>query len=187
MGSIRRKPFAGARAPQSGHDFVICFPMLTTRRKTASSERMEIEDVEGVIALPGAVEIASNATRKRLDYRDLLYQAAALVRAACSWLPNSGATVTSNDIVNGKLGSRAVQEGAELLGIAASDCTVIEDAPAGIRAGKRRVQAVLRCKPRARGFFAAGRGRLDREGLRLGASGRSNRNGDMSLLLSGTA
>jgi sugar-phosphatase len=44
--------------------------------------------------------------------------------------------VTSNDIVNGKPSPEPYLKGAELLGLAAADCVVVEDAPAGIRSGK---------------------------------------------------
>ena len=75
-------------------------------------ERREIEDVEGVVALPGALE---------------LLQALPLDR----W-----AIVTSDDITRGKPDPEPYLKGPRALSFAPSDCIVVEDAPAGIRAGK---------------------------------------------------
>ena len=44
--------------------------------------------------------------------------------------------VTSNDIKNGKPHPEPYSKAATLLGFSPSDCIVLEDAPAGIRAGK---------------------------------------------------
>jgi beta-phosphoglucomutase-like phosphatase (HAD superfamily) len=44
--------------------------------------------------------------------------------------------VTSNDIKNGKPHPEPYLKGAALLGFPATDCIVLEDVPAGIRAGK---------------------------------------------------
>jgi beta-phosphoglucomutase-like phosphatase (HAD superfamily) len=44
--------------------------------------------------------------------------------------------LTSDDVTNGKPDPEPYLKGADLLGLAASNCIVFEDAPAGIRAGK---------------------------------------------------
>ena len=44
--------------------------------------------------------------------------------------------VTSNDIKNGKPHPEPYLRGASVLGFSAADCVVVEDVPAGIRAGK---------------------------------------------------
>jgi sugar-phosphatase len=51
-------------------------------------------------------------------------------------LPVPARLVTANDITIGKPNPEPYLKGAEILGLAAKDCVVIEDAPAGIRAGK---------------------------------------------------
>jgi sugar-phosphatase len=44
--------------------------------------------------------------------------------------------VTSNDIAQGKPHPEPYLKGASVLGFSAADCVVVEDVPAGIRAGK---------------------------------------------------
>jgi beta-phosphoglucomutase-like phosphatase (HAD superfamily) len=51
--------------------------------------------------------------------------------------------VTSTDVRRGKPDPEPYLAGARILGLDASDCVVIEDAPAGIRAGKAAGARVL--------------------------------------------
>jgi len=117
----------------------------------------------------------------------LLYQTAGPGEAACSWLPIPARLVTSNDIVNGKPDPEPYRKGAELLGIAAADCTVIEDAQPEFARGKRQVRASLRCKHERDAFLRqAGADWIVKDCASVHLAD-SSRNGDMSLLLSGTA
>jgi len=54
--------------------------------------------------------------------------------------------VTCDDVKNGKPNPEPYLKGASLLGVAAKDCIVVEDAPAGIRAGKTAGARVIACK-----------------------------------------
>ena len=47
---------------------------------------------------------------------------------------------------NGKPDPEPYLKGASLLGVAAKDCIVVEDAPAGIRAGKAAGARVIACR-----------------------------------------
>jgi len=58
------------------------------------------------------------------------------VRLKTSGLPRPEVFVTSSDITNGKPAPDPYLKGAEVLGFAPRDCVVVEDAPAGVRAGK---------------------------------------------------
>lgn len=51
-------------------------------------------------------------------------------------LPIPKNMVTASDVENGKPHPEPYQKAAAILGRAAADCVVIEDVPAGIRAGK---------------------------------------------------
>jgi beta-phosphoglucomutase-like phosphatase (HAD superfamily) len=51
-------------------------------------------------------------------------------------LPRPEDFVTSSDITDGKPAPDPYLKGAEVLGVAAQDCVVVEDAPAGVRSGK---------------------------------------------------
>ena len=57
--------------------------------------------------------------------------------------------VTSTDITNGKPHPEPYLKGASLLGFSATRCVVLEDAPAGIRAGKSAAAHVIALKTTA--------------------------------------
>jgi len=65
------------------------------------------------------------------------------VRIATAGLPVPKLLVTSTDVTRGKPDPEPYLKGAEFLGLAAHDCVVVEDAPAGIRAGKAAGARVL--------------------------------------------
>jgi mannitol-1-/sugar-/sorbitol-6-phosphatase len=104
--------------------------------ENAVLERMEIEDIEDVVALPGAAELLHALPADKWTVVTSCTTALALVRLRAAGLPIPAQMVTSNDIVNGKPSPEPYLKGAELLGLAAADCVVVEDAPAGIRSGK---------------------------------------------------
>lgn len=104
--------------------------------ESALLERMEIEDIEDVVALPGAAELLHALAPDKWTVVTSCTRALALVRLRAAGLPIPAQMVTSNDIVNGKPNPEPYLKGAELLGLAAADCVVVEDAPAGVRSGK---------------------------------------------------
>jgi len=65
------------------------------------------------------------------------------VRIAAAGIPQPKHLVTATDVLPGKPDPEPYLKGAEILGVAASDCLVMEDAPAGIRAGKAAGARVL--------------------------------------------
>jgi sugar-phosphatase len=67
-------------------------------------------------------------------------------RLQAAGLTEPHAVVTADDVTQGKPNPESYLAGARLLGLAASACVVVEDAPSGVRAGKAagaRVLAVL--------------------------------------------
>lgn len=99
-------------------------------------ERREIEDTDGVIPLPGAVELLRNIPLQKWAIVTSCTRRLAEVRIAAAGLPKPKQMVTSNDIRLGKPNPEPYLKGARILGATGADCVVIEDAPAGIRAGK---------------------------------------------------
>jgi sugar-phosphatase len=99
-------------------------------------ERREIEDVEGVIPLPGALELLQALPLDRWAIVTSCTKRLAYVRIRAAGLPEPKYIVTSDDITHGKPDPEPYLKGALALAFAPSDCIVIEDAPAGIRAGK---------------------------------------------------
>ena len=99
-------------------------------------ERREIADVEGVIPLPGAMELLQALPLQRWAIVTSCTRPLAGVRIGTAGLPKPRHLVTSTDVQHGKPDPEPYLKGAEFIGVPASDCIVIEDAPAGIRAGK---------------------------------------------------
>ena len=99
-------------------------------------ERREISDVEGVIALPGAMELLQALPLNRWAIVTSCTRELAGVRIDAAGLPKPKHLVTATDVRRGKPDPEPYLKGAQILGVPAAECVVIEDAPAGIRAGK---------------------------------------------------
>ncbi len=99
-------------------------------------ERREIADTDGVIPLPGALELLRAIPREKWAIVTSCTRPLAGVRIEAAGLPKPKYLVTSTDVVRGKPDPEPYLKGAEMLGLSAVDCVVLEDAPAGIRAGK---------------------------------------------------
>lgn len=99
-------------------------------------ERREIADVAGVIPLPGAMELLRALPLHRWAIVTSCTRQLAGVRIGAAGLPKPNHLVTATDVRNGKPDPEPYLKGAQILGVPASECIVIEDAPAGIRAGK---------------------------------------------------
>jgi mannitol-1-/sugar-/sorbitol-6-phosphatase len=99
-------------------------------------ERREIADLEGVVPLPGALQLLANLPENRWTIVTSCTRALAEVRIKAAGLPLPKKLITSNDITQGKPHPEPYLKGASVLGFQAAECLVLEDAPAGIRAGK---------------------------------------------------
>ncbi len=99
-------------------------------------ERAEIEDVEGVIPLPGALELLQALPQDRWAIATSCSRPLAEVRIRAAGLPFPKHLITSTDVQRGKPDPEPYIKAAKILGLTPADCIVIEDAPAGIRAGK---------------------------------------------------
>jgi sugar-phosphatase len=99
-------------------------------------ERGEIEDVEGVVPLPGALEILQALPQDRWAIATSCTRRLAEVRIRAAGLPMPKHLITSNDVQRGKPDPEPYIKAAKALGFTPADCIVVEDAPAGIRAGK---------------------------------------------------
>jgi mannitol-1-/sugar-/sorbitol-6-phosphatase len=106
-------------------------------------ERGEIEDVDGVIPLPGALELLQALPPDRWAIATSCTRRLAEVRIRAAGLPVPKHLITSNDVLHGKPDPEPYIKAAKILGLAPADCIVVEDAPAGIRAGKAAGARVL--------------------------------------------
>ena len=106
-------------------------------------ERREMEDIEGVVLLPGSARLLSELPPYRWTIVTSCTRPLAETRLRAAGLPIPERMVTSNDIKNGKPHPEPYLKGASVLGYSAGDCVVVEDLPAGIRAGKATGATVI--------------------------------------------
>ena len=128
-------------------------PSLTTIREYLPSadheaenrevERREIEDLEGVVPLPGALDLLASLPEDRWTIVTSCTRPLAEVRIKAAGLPVPGKLITSTDIKHGKPHPEPYLKGASALGFAPHECIVVEDVPAGVRAGKSAAAKVI--------------------------------------------
>ncbi len=106
-------------------------------------ERREIKDVEGVVLLPGARELLQSLPADRWTIATSCTRPLAEVRLRAAGLPVPERLVTSTDVTHGKPNPEPFLKAAAKLGFPASACVVLEDVPAGIRAGKAAGSRVI--------------------------------------------
>jgi sugar-phosphatase len=99
-------------------------------------EAQEIADTDGVIPLPGALELLNSLPADRWAIVTSCTRDLAEVRIRVAGLPLPANIVTSSEITNGKPDPEPYLKGASKLDINPADCLVVEDVPAGIRSGK---------------------------------------------------
>jgi sugar-phosphatase len=106
-------------------------------------ERREIEDLEGVIPLPGALDLLASLPADRWTIVTSCTRPLAKVRIRAAGLPLPKKMITSNDITHGKPHPEPYLKGAASLGFPPTECVVLEDVPAGVRAGKAASAKVI--------------------------------------------
>jgi mannitol-1-/sugar-/sorbitol-6-phosphatase len=121
-------------------------PSLTTVREylpnadhaveNSEVERREMGDVEGIVLLPGSRELLNSLPLDRWTIATSSTRPLAEVRLRAAGLPIPERLVTSSDVIHGKPHPEPFLKAAAILGFPADQCIVLEDVPAGIRAGK---------------------------------------------------
>jgi len=99
-------------------------------------ERREIEDLAGVVPLPGALELLASLPPARWTIVTSCTRPLAEVRIKAAGLPVPPRLITSSDITHGKPHPEPYRNAAAMLGFPAEECIVVEDVPAGIKSGK---------------------------------------------------
>jgi sugar-phosphatase len=126
-------------------------PNADIDREDREVERREMHDLDGVVLLPGARDLLNALPAERWTIATSCTRALAEVRLRAAGLPIPRTLTTSSDVKIGKPDPEPYLKAAAKLGFAATDCIVVEDAPAGVRAGKAagaRVIAFLTTMPR---------------------------------------
>jgi sugar-phosphatase len=99
-------------------------------------EQAEIDDIFDITALPGAAELLRDLPADRFAVVTSATHPLAVVRIRAAGIAIPKNLVTASDIRRGKPDPEPYLRGAQSLQLPASDCIVIEDAPAGIQSAK---------------------------------------------------
>ncbi|MDU9035311.1 HAD-IA family hydrolase [Pseudomonas corrugata] len=111
-------------------------PGVDAQAEAEQITREEIEDVEGVVPVPGAVAFLNDLPSERWAIVTSAPMALALRRMEAAGIPRPAVMVTAEDVSDGKPNPACYRLVAERLRVASEDCLVFEDADAGIRAGE---------------------------------------------------
>jgi len=103
----------------------------------------EINDVEGVVAIPGAVEFLNSLPGDQWALVTSAPKALALRRLQAAGIAPPAVLITAEDVAIGKPSPACYELGAQRLGVPVQDCLVFEDATVGIRAGEAAGADVL--------------------------------------------
>jgi HAD superfamily hydrolase (TIGR01509 family) len=110
-------------------------PQLDAEAEAAAIEREQIEDVDGLGALPGARELVESVPAEKFAIVTSASRPLAESRLRAAGLPVPDVLVTADEVENGKPDPAGYLRAAELLGVDPAHSVVLEDAPAGVEAG----------------------------------------------------
>lgn len=100
-------------------------------------EQIESTDLDGIRALPGALALLAQLDAQAIPWAIVTSGSipVAHARHRAAGLPQPAVFVTAEQVKRGKPQPDAYLLGAELLGLPAQDCLVVEDAQAGVQSG----------------------------------------------------
>lgn len=111
-------------------------PYLDAEAEAARLTALEVADTDGVVAMPGAHALLSSLPADAWTIVTSGNADLAKARLQAVGLPIPAAMVTADDVTQGKPAPEPYLLGAQRLGVATDRCLVVEDAPAGIQAGR---------------------------------------------------
>ncbi|SEI18668.1 HAD-IA family hydrolase [Pseudomonas fuscovaginae UPB0736] len=111
-------------------------PGIDVEREAAAISQAEIEDVEGVVAIDGALEFLAALPANRWAVVTSAPRALAQSRMAAAGIALPELVITAEDVSRGKPAPDGYLLAARRLGVDPSQCLIFEDAPAGIGAAQ---------------------------------------------------
>ena len=118
-------------------------PHLDAEAEAANVEREEIAQASGLRPLPGARELVDAVPAERFAIVTSGSRALALARLRAAGLPVPAVLVTAEEVDDGKPHPAGYLRAAELLGVDPAHSVVLEDAPAGVEAGRAAGMTVI--------------------------------------------
>jgi len=109
---------------------------LDLGREVAQLDEDELDDTDGIVAIPGAAELIAALPHGSWALVTSARLPLARARMAAAGLPLPEMVVTSSDVALGKPHPECYLQALERLGVSASQAVVFEDAHAGLASGK---------------------------------------------------
>lgn len=130
----------GRRAREIIH---IVAPHLPIKEEAYAMETAEISNMEGMQAYRGARGLLDTLPRKQWAIVTSGTLRVASARLNYAKLPTPEVFITADDVKAGKPAPDGYLLAAKRLNVSPADCVVVEDAPAGIQAGKAAGMKVI--------------------------------------------
>lgn len=118
-------------------------PGVDARAEAEALLKAEAIDLDGIVPIPGAVAFLKSLPPERWAIVTSAPRELAMLRIHAAGIPVPAMMVTGEDVAHGKPAPDCFLLAAEHLGVAARDCLVFEDAPAGIAAGEASGASVM--------------------------------------------
>jgi sugar-phosphatase len=118
-------------------------PGVDAAAEAAAITRAEMDDVQGIEAIAGVAAFLAALPAGRWAVVTSAPRELALRRIAAAGLPVPPLMIAAEDVTQGKPAPDCFVLAATRLGVAASDCLVFEDAPAGIAAAESAGASVV--------------------------------------------
>src|SRR5918994_126651 len=118
-------------------------PDLDADVEARELERIEVEDLEGVLEIKGARELLSSLPPDGWTVVTSGTRALASSRMEHVGLPLPERFVSADDVENGKPHPEAYLKGADVMGVRPEACVVIEDAPSGVSSARSAGMRVI--------------------------------------------
>jgi len=109
---------------------------LDAETEAAELSAIEAQATDGLIKIPGALELLQSIPPGAWGIATSVSHATASTRLAFGGLPVPDVLISAEDVVSGKPDPEPYLFAAMMLGVKPASCVVIEDAPAGIQAGR---------------------------------------------------
>ena len=130
----------GRRTADRVADFL---PPGQVAEAAARLEALEASGTDGITALPGAVDLLRNMNGLPCAFVTSMDRAQLRTRTEAAAIPVPPMVVTAEDVRDGKPDPSGYLQAARRLDVDPAACIVIEDAPAGIAAGRASGATVL--------------------------------------------
>jgi len=121
----------------------ICAPDLDAAAESERIEAAHVADQEGVAVIAGAVELLASTPPDRLAVVTSCSDALAAARLRAAGLAVPRVLVTADAVARGKPDPEGYLLAASRLGAQPARCVVLEDAPAGVVAGRAAGMRVI--------------------------------------------